>query len=142
MDTTPSEAFWRIGDGRFALLTTFRRSGVGVATTVWLARDGGRLVVTTPGASAKVKRLRRDARVLLAPCGRLGRVAPGAPVVEARGRVLGPDGEHPGAVAALAAKYGVAFRVVLTLEAAMRRRRGGDTARVVVALEPAGSTQR
>jgi len=34
-----------------------------VSTAVWVARDGDALVVTTPEASGKVKRLRNNPRV-------------------------------------------------------------------------------
>ena len=55
-------------------------------------------------SSGKVKRLRRDARLLLAPCTVRGRPI-GAPL-EASARVL--DGEEePGAERALAMRYGL-----------------------------------
>ena len=38
----------RAGRQKFASPTTYRRSGVGVPTPVWIARDGDALVVTTP----------------------------------------------------------------------------------------------
>jgi PPOX class probable F420-dependent enzyme len=44
---------------------------------VWVSRDGDLLVVLTPVGSGKVKRLRRDPRVEIAPCGRFGAVADG-----------------------------------------------------------------
>ncbi|WP_206691004.1 PPOX class F420-dependent oxidoreductase [Quadrisphaera sp. INWT6] len=133
---TSEERFWLMGEERFALLVTYRRDGTGVATTVWVARDGDHLVVTTPSGSGKVKRLHRDQRVLLVPCGRLGRVPFGAAVVSAVGRVAGPDGDQPSAVAALSAKYGLQYRLVLALEGAARRRRGGDAGRVILRLQP------
>ena len=34
-----------LADARFVSLTTFRRSGAPVSTPVWVARDGGSLVV-------------------------------------------------------------------------------------------------
>lgn len=133
---TREERFWLVGEERFALLVTYRRDGTGVATTVWLARDGDHLVVTTPSGSGKVKRLRRDQRVLLVPCGRLGRVPFGAAVVPAVGHVAGPDGDHPSAVAALSGKYGLQYRLVLAVEGAARKRRGGDAGRVILRLQP------
>jgi uncharacterized protein len=90
----------------YVSLTTFRRTGVGVATPVWAAPDGDSLVVWTRADSGKVKRLRHTARVTVAPC-------------DVRGRLLGPavDGtaefvprpEHPQALAALRRTYGVRF---------------------------------
>lgn len=54
--------------GKYLSLTTFRRDGTPVATPVWLVRDGDALLVVTQADSGKAKRLRNDARVLLAPC--------------------------------------------------------------------------
>jgi PPOX class probable F420-dependent enzyme len=48
-------------------LETFRRSGVGVRTPVWFAEHQGRLYIRTGGESGKVKRIRNQGRVRLAP---------------------------------------------------------------------------
>ncbi len=77
-----------LGDEKFVSLTTFRASGEPVPTTVWIARDGDALVVTTPAGSGKVKRLREDARVELRPSSRFGKVADDAPVVRGTAEVL------------------------------------------------------
>jgi uncharacterized protein len=92
----------------YVSLTTFRRTGVPVATPVWAAPHGNSLVVWTRADSGKVKRLRHTSRVTVAPC-------------DVRGRVQGPavDGvatfvEHadwPQALAALRRTYGVRFTV-------------------------------
>ena len=41
---------------------------------MWIGRDGADLFVWTPADSWKVKRVRNDPRVLLAPSGRFGKV--------------------------------------------------------------------
>lgn len=78
-----------LADESFVSLTTFRRSGEGVSTTVWVTADpdGDGLVVMTIDGSGKVKRVRNDPRVTLRPCGRLGGIDDGAPTVEATARV-------------------------------------------------------
>lgn len=58
----------RLAEGKYLSLTTFRKSGEAVATPVWVARDGDHLYVTTRADSWKVKRLRNNPAVLLAPC--------------------------------------------------------------------------
>ena len=63
-----------LAEQRFVLLTTYRRSGEAVSTPVWVAREGDALVVLTPARSGKAKRLRRDPRVQVQPCGRFGKV--------------------------------------------------------------------
>ena len=83
----PELAGWR----RHALLVTFRRDGTPVPTPVWAAPSGGRLYVRTARASGKVARLRRDPRVLVAPCSARGR--PLGDPFEAIARLLPPERE-------------------------------------------------
>jgi uncharacterized protein len=85
------------------LLVTYRGDGTPVATPVWAAEQAGRLYVRSERSSGKVKRLRRDTRLLVAPCTVRGEPL-GAPL-EARARVLDPD-EEPLAERALATGYG------------------------------------
>ncbi|CAN5198105.1 hypothetical protein BH24ACT19_BH24ACT19_11070 [soil metagenome] len=59
---------------RYVNLTTFRKSGEAVPTTVWFALMDGRVYVTTPPSSGKMKRIRNDPRVLLTPSNAWGRV--------------------------------------------------------------------
>ncbi len=49
-------------------LETFRRSGVGVKTPVWFTQDGDTLFVRTIDNSGKVKRVRQNGAVNIAPC--------------------------------------------------------------------------
>ena len=56
-----------------ANLTTFRKNGEAVPTTVWFVLVDGRVYVTTPPRSGKTKRIRRQPRVLLTPSGVWGR---------------------------------------------------------------------
>ncbi|MFM8426768.1 MAG: PPOX class F420-dependent oxidoreductase [Chloroflexota bacterium] len=48
-------------------LETYRKNGVGVKTPVWFAQDGDTLRVWTSNGSGKVKRIRRDGSVRIAP---------------------------------------------------------------------------
>ena len=54
--------------GRFLSVTSFKRDGTGVATPVWFDSDGERLFALTDLHSAKVRRMRREPRVLVASC--------------------------------------------------------------------------
>jgi PPOX class probable F420-dependent enzyme len=113
----------KIGAEKFVSLTTFKRDGSAVAGPMWIAADDDDLVVWTPADSWKVKRLRRDPRVRLAPCNRTGKVAPDAPVLEATAVVI----EDPTQVAQVEArvkeKYGFEFRVITMVEAVLARGR-------------------
>jgi PPOX class probable F420-dependent enzyme len=53
---------------KYLNLETFRKSGVGVKTPVWFVQDGEVLFVRTASDSGKVKRIRNNARVNIAPC--------------------------------------------------------------------------
>lgn len=57
-----------LGKARYVNLETFRKNGTGVRTPVWVAPDGGELVIFTNGDSYKVKRLRRNSKIRIAEC--------------------------------------------------------------------------
>ena len=59
---------------RYVSLTTFRKSGLAVATPVWFALAGERFYVFTESDAGKVKRLRNDARIRFAGCNARGKV--------------------------------------------------------------------
>jgi len=104
-----SHPFTSLEGRQFLRLTTFRKSGEGVPTPVWFASLDGALGVFTSAGAGKVKRLRREGRVLIAPCTFKGRLK--GPEQEARARLV--DGEAAARVhAALDAKYGWMFRMV------------------------------
>lgn len=118
-----------LGDEHFVSLTTFRRSGVGVPTPVWIARDGDSLVVTTPAGSGKVKRIRNGSRVQLQPCGRMGKVVEGTRPIEASARIM----DDPATVERLGgvflAKFRLEYRIFMFIE---RRSRAGQKQRVML----------
>jgi PPOX class probable F420-dependent enzyme len=71
---------------RFLNLTTFRKNGVPVLTTVLFALANDKIYVWTTKDSGKAKRIRNNATVQIAPSNRLGR--PRGPMVVATARVL------------------------------------------------------
>ena len=91
------------GSCKCTLLVSYRRDGTPVPTPVWAAPAGGALYVRSERGSGKVKRLRGDARVLLAPCTARGRPLGGP--LEATAAVLGPE-EEILAERILAGRYG------------------------------------
>ncbi len=134
---TADERLWQaIGRTPYVALTTYRRSGAGVTTPVWIAPTPEGLVVTTGAASGKVKRIRNDARVALQPCGRFGDVAAGAPEVAAVAAVLGPAEDHPEATGVLRRKYGLQYALITVAERLASRRRGVAPERVILRLVP------
>jgi PPOX class probable F420-dependent enzyme len=97
----------KLARARYLSLTTFRRDGTPVATPVWVARQGDELVVFTARASGKVKRLRNDNRVLLAPCDMRGRVT--GDLVEGTARV---EDDAESALLMIRRKYGLQARLL------------------------------
>lgn len=59
---------------KYISLETFRRDGTGVRTPVWFVEMDGKLFFYTLADSGKVKRIRRNPRVRVAPCDMRGKV--------------------------------------------------------------------
>jgi PPOX class probable F420-dependent enzyme len=79
----------RLADTRYLSLTTFRRDGTPVACPVWVVSDDGRrLLVVTGAQTGKVKRLRCNSRVLVAPSNGTGKLR--GDQIEGRGRLFDP----------------------------------------------------
>jgi PPOX class probable F420-dependent enzyme len=110
-------------DGKYVSVTSYRRDGTGVATPVWFVEEDGRLLVHTGADSFKVRRIRRNPAVTIAPCGATGRLR-GAPVA-ARAEVLAAA-EVPRVERLISRKYRVdmlLIRPARALSAALRRGR-------------------
>lgn len=113
------EAFSR---GRFLSVTSFKRDGTGVATPVWFVSDGARLFALTDLHSAKVRRIRREPHVTIAPCRADGRLR-GEPVAaRAEVRTAGPELERVQRL--LLDRYAVSYRLVMLFYRLGRRLRG------------------
>jgi PPOX class probable F420-dependent enzyme len=80
------EALTGLHGYRFLNLTTFRKSGIPVPTTVLFALANDKIYVWTTGDSGKVKRIRNNATVRIAPSTRLGRAL--GPLTTATARIL------------------------------------------------------
>jgi PPOX class probable F420-dependent enzyme len=87
---------------KYISLTTFRKSGIGVATAVWFGEENDRLYVMTRSDMGKSKRIRNNPQVKVAPCTMRGRVT-GAEFA-ATARLLPPE-EHARARATINRKY-------------------------------------
>ncbi len=74
---------------KYISLTTLRKTGKGVATPVWFVQREGKLCVWTVADSGKVKRLRNNSRITLAPCTMRGEIL--GPALEGEARVVSPE---------------------------------------------------
>jgi len=69
-----------LSDEKYVSVSTFRKTGVAVATPTWIVPiEGGRVGFWTSSASGKAKRLRNNAKLTLQPSDARGR--PTAPAV-------------------------------------------------------------
>lgn len=110
-----------LGDEKFVSLTSFRKSGDAVDTTVWIGRDGDTLIVTTPSGSGKVKRLRHDGRIALRPSSRRGKADTSVPPVAAVAEVVEGREAMYRLDSVMGAKYPLEYRLVMGIERLIRR---------------------
>jgi uncharacterized protein len=132
MSNSAVTRFAAMASGRYLNLETCRRSGAAVRTPVWFAADpeAGEPVfyVYTGAQSGKVKRLRRNGRVRIAPCNGQGKVT--GDWIDARAElVTGPAFER--AMRLLDRKYWP-WKQLIGLGA----RLSGPPARAVIAIRP------
>lgn len=96
-------------DAKYIALETFRKSGQGVITPVWMAADGGKLYVWTSGSSGKAKRIRAAGRVRV--CASDVRGTPESEWVEAQAEVFSQPADVQATQKRIVAKYGLMFHL-------------------------------
>lgn len=109
----------RLTKGSYLLVTTFRRDGTPVPTPVWVGRDGDELIVWTGSETGKVKRIRNNPGVELAPCDLRGR--PRGTSVKGTARILDAEESHRGR-GLLKRKYGLTGRILISSSERFRGR--------------------
>lgn len=124
MTTSDSHPFAALDGEQFLLLTTYRKTGEAAPTPVWFAERDGRIYITTGSAAGKLKRIRNNPEVVVAPSDRVGAML--GPAFPARAREATLD-ERATAEAALSAKYGEELKRIR----AMRSGESGSTYLVV-----------
>lgn len=119
-------------EGReYVNLTTFRKNGEAVTTPIWFVVVDGRLYATTSPGSGKMKRIRNNARVVVAPATSWG--APRGESIEGVARDV--ENEPTGcAEAALHQKYRVGLGLIQTFG---RGEMAQEIGRVVLEVRPA-----
>ena len=114
---------------RYVNLATFRKDGTEVRTPVWIADDDGVPVVYTNATSWKVKRIRNNRKVRLAPCTARGDIR--GDWVDATARVVDDDEGRDRGIQAFVKKYGWQMRLAL----AASRLSGRYRQRAIIELE-------
>jgi PPOX class probable F420-dependent enzyme len=121
----PAPAAAALFPGRYLSLTSFKRDGSGVATPLWFVTDGSRLLALTDLHSAKVRRIRRNPEVLVAPCRASGKLRGEPRRAHAEVLTATPDLEHVQML--LMGRYKLSYRVVALAYKVGRRLRGRPT---------------
>lgn len=103
-----------LNEPKYLSLTTFRKDGTPVATPVWCVSvhddQGEALRVITQADSGKVKRIRHNGNVLIAPCDARGRLR--GEQIPATARLLeGPAITET--AAAITRRYGILGRILM-----------------------------
>lgn len=105
----PTAGFGALAGRKYALLITYRKTGEGVPSPIWFGRDDqDRVYFDTEEASGKVKRIRNNPQVRLAPCDSRGK--PLGPPAVGTARILDPA-ETTHAEHTIAANYGLGRRL-------------------------------
>ncbi len=108
-DAIRVRGFGSLSGKKYALLTTYRKSGDAVPSPVWFGLgDDGRLYFRTEEGTGKVRRITNNPKICVAPCALNGK--PLGPPAQGTARVL-PLEEAARAERAIAANYGLARKV-------------------------------
>jgi uncharacterized protein len=132
---SPTSGFVPLEKGKYLSLETFRKNGDAVRTPVWFAAEPGspaipgaaKLYIYTVDNTGKVKRIRNNARVRIAPCDMRGNVS--GDWIDARAEiVIGQEAAH--GMRLLNKKYWP-MKQIMGFFARFSR-----TDRIVIAIEP------
>ena len=108
--------------GRYLSVTSFKRDGTGVAAPLWFVSDGKRLFALTDMHSAKVRRIGRNPRVLVASCRADGKLR--REPVSARVEVLTATSDLERVQKLLIERYRLSYRLIMLAYRLGRRLRG------------------
>lgn len=101
-----------ISSERYVSLATFKKDGREVRTPVWIAIDErGKSVIYTNGTSGKVKRIRNNGNVRVAPCDMRGGVT--GEWVDAKARLVEDSATRELGLRPFIDKYGWQMRIAL-----------------------------
>jgi PPOX class probable F420-dependent enzyme len=104
-------AFDSLTHAQYMSLKTFRKNGDGVATPVWFAEEDGKIYMLTLAHTGKIKRIRNNSHVEVAPCDYRGTVKEDIPYIPAIARLLPAGDEAQQANQRLTRKYGLFKRL-------------------------------
>lgn len=112
----------RLGEGKYLLLTSYRKDGTAVPTPVWVVSDGDTLYAWSATDTGKVKRIRRDGKVAVGPCDFKG--TPTGDSIPGQAALLDEEGSDR-VRDLIAGKYGISGKLTL-FGSKIRRGRNGS----------------
>ena len=96
-------------NAKYVALETFRKTGEGVITPVWVAGANGKLYIWTGADSWKVKRIQNNKQVRISESDARGN--PKSDWVEAQATVLDKPHDEPALHKLMQSKYGFQYRM-------------------------------
>ncbi|HEU5332909.1 MAG TPA: PPOX class F420-dependent oxidoreductase [Actinocrinis sp.] len=120
-----------LGYAKYISLTTYRKTGEAVPTTVWTVPIDDKIYVSTGSQTGKVKRLRNNTEVAVALCDMIGKNV--GPAHKATARLV-PVSEHPEIRDLMLHKYGFQQRVAEVLDKVRNRSKKPVGDRVLIEL--------
>lgn len=103
----------RLSESKYISISTTRKNGEKIATPVWVTREGNALYVITGAESGKVKRIRNNPHVEVAPCDARGRLK--GDVVAGTVGILDADGTEE-VRARVSKRFGLMYKVLTLME--------------------------
>jgi len=107
-DAEPTGSIDDLKGHKYCVLVSYRKNGDPMPSPVWFGTAGGKLYFLTSPDGFKVKRIKNNPDVRVAPCTSRGK--PVGPPFLGKARVL-PDSEAPTAEHALKANYGIGRKI-------------------------------
>jgi uncharacterized protein len=97
-----------ISDEQYISSTTYRKSGVPVATATWIVPlDNGRVGFWTSSQSGKYKRLQNNPKITVQPSDGRGRIKAGTAAVDGTAQLVTSGADFDAIQSRVRAKYGV-----------------------------------
>ena len=103
----------RLSESKYISISTTRKNGEKIATPVWVTREGNALYVITGADSGKVKRIRNNPHVEVAPCDTRGRLK--GDVVAGTVEILDADGTEE-VRSRVSKRFGLMYKVLTLME--------------------------
>lgn len=100
-----------LDNARYISLTTFKKDGTPVASPVWIVPYKGGYAFNTEADSFKVKRLKKNSAVTLAPSSVKGTVKAGATTHSGTATISGED--NPNVNVLVRAKYRLSYPILI-----------------------------